>query len=119
MIKRYKFPVLGALVGIILGYASSQTFLAHSWIALMVWGLIGLVLGYLVPNKKQRYISGALFGLFLTESFLIFGFHGASTAIRGFIVLATVLGAVGAICGLVLFTLGNWIRCRITPKNPT
>lgn len=115
--ENFKYPILGALVGIILGYASSQTFLAHSWIALAVWGLAGLVFGYLVPNKRRAYISGALYGLLLTESFIIFGFHGASTAIRGFIVLAIILGVVGAICGLIIFMIGYWVHSKIISSN--
>lgn len=116
--QKLLFPVLAGIIGILVGYMSSITFFAHSWTALFLWGATGLLIGYFVPNKITSHLAGALFGVTLVASFLLFGFHGASDKFLGFLVLTTVLSIVGALCGLVVTYIGFWAKYRTTLPTP-
>lgn len=100
--------VISAIIGLLLGFISSKTFLIHSWLALVPWGLVGIGVGFIAKEKKHRLWSGALYGFFLCVSFLVGGFQGKS--VGGLVVLTLAIGAAGALCGLVLAYISVWIK---------
>jgi hypothetical protein len=102
--------ITSGITGLILGYFSANSFFASSWTALILWGAAGLVLGYLAKSRKETFIPGALYGFLITAAFLIFGFHGASDKFKSYLILVLIISVAGAICGLVLFFLGNLIN---------
>jgi uncharacterized membrane protein YeaQ/YmgE (transglycosylase-associated protein family) len=101
--------VIGALFGALSQYSA---LLQSSWVNLLFWALIGLLLGLFIEDSRYVKWSGPSYGLFLTLSFLISGFQGNADKIPAFAVLSLVLCIVGALCGWCLVFLGNRIKGR-------
>ena len=104
--------VVAALVGIICGFFTAHSFLATSWTSLIFWGIIGVGVGFFCANRKEIVSTGVAFGFFVTISFLLFGFQGASDKFAGFVVFSLGLSILGAFCGIVLTYIGSSARSR-------
>src|SRR6185369_14592802 len=94
--------ISSTLIGIVFGVLSNYSILLGSWLNLIIWGVIGLLIGLFIENKQFVRQSGIFYGLFLVISFLVSGFHGTADKIVGFTLLSVVLGEIGAVCGWVL-----------------
>jgi hypothetical protein len=105
--------LVGGAAGALVGLVSAETFFAHSWTALIAWAGVGVLLG-VVLSGKGVYAAGLLYGFFVTVSFVAFGFHGANNKVGPLLVFAIALGAVGAVCGLVLVLIGGKARNLVT-----
>ena len=106
---------LGAATGLSLGLISAHTLFAHSWTALILWGIVGLGVGGVLPKHEgarfqTAHTAGTMYGFFVSASFLIFGFQGASSQFPRFLVVVVILGLAGAACGLVLSMVGQKTR---------
>jgi hypothetical protein len=106
-------PTSAATVGIVFGVLSNYSILRGSWVNLIVWSLVGILIGFFIENKKYVPLSGIFYGLFLTASFLISGFQGSTDKIFGFSILCIVLGAFGAACGFCLVYGAHWLKKKI------
>ena len=107
--------LLSIIIGLILGWVSAQTPLVSSWIALLPWGAAGLVIGALARGRRRALMSGALYGFFLCAAFLIAGFKGQSIAKFSGLLIA--LSLLGALCGLILGLIGNWIKSKLNHEQ--
>jgi len=106
-----KISILGSsLIGVIFGMLSNYSILNGSWINLVVWAIIGLLIGLFIDDKIFIKWSGIFYGFFITLSFLISGFQGSSDKIIGFGILSIVLSFIGAFCGWCLVFIGNRIK---------
>ncbi len=94
----------------VLGFISAKTFFAHSWTALIPWGIAGLAVGLASKNRKSALWNGAIYGFFLPMSFTIFGFQGNNGSVPALLLLAIILGVIGAGCGMVLSLTGKSVR---------
>ena len=99
--------LMSAILGAVVGLISAKTFFAHSWTALLPWGLIGLVVGYPAKTKKIVVMSGAIYGFILPVVFTLTGYQGSGPWKPAFFLLALVLGIVGAGCGIALALIGQ------------
>lgn len=102
--------ISSAFIGIVFGILSNYSILLGSWINLVVWSIVGILIGFFIENKSYIRSSGLIYGFFLVASFLIFGFKGTSDKIFSFILLSILLSFVGSICGLALVFIGNWVK---------
>jgi hypothetical protein len=102
--------IISAIIGIILGFVSTKTFFAHSWLALVPWGIAGVLVGFIPKQQKQRLLAGALYGFFLCLTFLLAGFQGDRAKLPSFALLALLLSFVGALCGVALAYISTQIR---------
>ena len=100
---------IAVVLGIISGILSTHVLLI-GWGNLIFWGLTGVVLGFFVIGKREVIWSGALFGFFLSVSFLLSGFQGASDKFLVFTLFSLALSIVGMGGGIVSVFLGSWIR---------
>jgi hypothetical protein len=110
--KRKLSLLSSALIGIIFGVLSNYSILFGSWVNLVVWAVVGLLIGLFIEDKIFIKWAGIFYGFFLTSSFLISGFQGSSNKIIGFSVLSIAISVVGAFCGWFIVFLGNWIKGR-------
>jgi len=101
-----RFAAAGAL-GLLLGWAAAHV-LSIQWWTLVPWGLAAVALGYRA-NRATAVVAGALYGFVLCFVFTLATYGGAAPAITR-VPFFTVLGVVGALCGLLLALLGALLR---------
>ena len=99
----------GGLVGIVLGFLSANIFLI-GWLNLIIWGIVGLVVGFAYRDTRKAKWAGGFYGFFLTISFLLLGFRGASDKLFMFVLFSLGLSIIGIFCGLILAIIGNRIN---------
>jgi hypothetical protein len=102
--------VSAAIVGILFGLLANFTILNGSWLNLVVWAAVGILIGCFIYERTYIRPAGLSYGFFLSLSFLISGFHGTSDKVFGFGLLTIVLSIFGAGCGWVLVSIGNRIK---------
>lgn len=113
-IKQRKYIlVLSIIVGVLIGFLSAKSFFNATWTALILWYLVGLVLGTLCFDRMSVMYSGIIYGILLTVSFLIFGFQGSPDKLVGFIVFALILSIFGALGGLIATFSGYFIGKKL------
>ena len=83
----------------------------------MPWGLAALALGYRA-GRGEAAIAGALYGFVLCFTFTLAGYAGAAPVVSR-VPFFTLLGLVGALCGLVLALLGVLLRPTRRERAPS
>ncbi len=91
-------------LGLLLGWAATHA-LSLQWWTLAPWGLAAVALGYRA-SRSTAAVAGALYGFVLCFLFTLVGYAGTAPAITR-VPFFTVLGLVGAVCGLLLALLGT------------
>jgi hypothetical protein len=102
-----------SLVGVVFGILANYTVLQGSWFNLVVWALVGLLIGAFIEEARFIRWSGICYGTFLTAAFLVSGFQGSADKIPAFTLLTLVLCVVGAFCGWCLVVTGNWLKRKM------
>ena len=110
MLKSNAIVIIAAVVGLVCGLASLTSLLAGQWFNLVVWAIVGLVLGLFTAGRRQILWTGIVYGVFLSVTFLLAGFQGSPDNLPGFLVLTLLLSVAGAIGGLVTVLVGSRLR---------
>jgi hypothetical protein len=97
---------ISGVVGVMLGLVSGRTALAHTWLALVPWTLVGLGVGWFVGSAGRALRSGAVYGALLPIAFTVAGYQGGPPR-PGLYLLLLVVGVIGAACGTVLAWIGH------------
>ena len=101
--------LLAGLSGVVCGTITAY-FFPRAWMDLALWVIAGILVGLFAASKKEVIWSGIIYGFLLTLSFLISGFQGSTDQLGVFALLCLALGAVGALCGLILAYIGSTLR---------
>jgi len=104
------------VVGLLLGWAAAHALFLHWW-TLVPWGLGALALGYRA-GRGEAATAGALYGFVLCFTFTLAGYTGAAPVVSR-VPFFTLLGLVGALCGLVLALLGVLLRPTRRERAPS
>ena len=95
-----------AIVGAVLGILAAHA-LFLGWWTLVPWGIAGLALGY---KFKERFVlAGIVYGFALVFIFMIGQYTGERSLI-GRLPAFALLALFGAVCGLILTTLGSFVK---------
>jgi len=107
-----------AALGLLLGWAAAHI-LSLQWWTLVPWGLAAAALGYRA-SRATAVVAGALYGFVLCFVFTLATYGGAAPAITR-VPFFTVLGLVGALCGLLLALLGAFLMPgkRVPGESPS
>ena len=97
--------IIAGIVGIILGFAGSRFLFVGSFLSLVPWTIVGLLLGLWSANTKDALLNGGVYGFLLSFVFLLAGYTGSESVLTR-LPFFIGLGIFGAICGLVLALLG-------------
>lgn len=103
--------IAAIIVGAFLGVLGAKYLFVGSWLSLVLWGIVGLALGYW-SGKRKALLNGAVFGFVISFVFMAVGYSGVAPFISR-IPFFALLGLFGAVCGLVLGWLGSLIRSRV------
>jgi len=103
---RTKILVLSAIVGLCLGFASARILILGTW-DLILWGVIGIIIGLSTRQGRESAGAGILYGFFLTLSFLFAGFGGTSDKLMGFTLLSLGLSIPGMLGGWIAVFIGS------------
>ena len=100
MIKAFVAIVTAAMLGVV----GSRYLLVGSWLSLVPWAAVGLLLGAWSTRREWAAV-GAMYGFVLSFVFMWAGYSGAASVVRR-VPFFALLGAFGAVCGVVLGFLG-------------
>jgi hypothetical protein len=97
---------ISALVGVVSGFITIHSPMAHSWTSAIFWIVVGLIILYFSPNRCAAMYAGAAFGFLDIATWLLSGFQGTTAQVPGILTImgiaSTLCAAVGAL-GAVLF----------------
>ncbi|MHB1163591.1 MAG: hypothetical protein ACYCZZ_03700 [Minisyncoccota bacterium] len=102
-----------AVVGIVFGVLGAHSVLAGSWLALIVWSIVGLLVGAFIEEQRLVRAAGIFYGFFVIFSYFLSGFRGSLDTISGFAMFSLIAGSIGALYGWFLVALGNLIKRKI------
>ncbi len=108
--KAFALPVAAAVAGIAAGLASLTPLLAGKWTNLILWAVVGLVIGLFASGRRAILLAGIVYGVFLSFTFLLAGFGGSPDKLPQFLVLTLGLSVVGALGGVVTVFIGSRLR---------
>ncbi len=111
-----KKTLVTVLLGLLLGFIGARVLFVGSWLTLIPWSVAGLVIGF-VCSKNESLINGVAYGFVLSLSFLISGYSGRPPLLSR-IPFFLVLGAFGAICGVVIALAGHFARVKMMTRSP-
>jgi len=103
---------ISILLAILLGAVVSRYLFVNSYLNLVPWGLAGLLIGFYCKNIKEAVLNGMIYGFLLAFSFMWVGYQGSFSIISR-IPFFTILGLIGAACGIILTTFGLFIKDKI------
>ncbi len=102
--------IVAALIGGCVG------FLGGPALVLVPWAIIGLLIGALNATIRSTTITGATFGFFLAYVFMLAGYNGNAPLVTKLIPF-TMLGLIGAVCGLILSLVGYGAMAYIRKRQ--
>ena len=103
--------LVAIFAGTALGILASRYIFVGSWLSLIPWAIAGLALGFW-SQRRVAMINGTVYGFVLAFIFMVSGYSGSGSLISR-LPFFTVLGVVGAVCGLILGFLGSLGRVVI------
>ncbi len=113
--KNVSVVVVGAVVGVVLGFVGSKFLFVGSGLSLAPWALVGLATGIYSKSRKEALIAGAVYGFILSFVFMLSGYNGnrSTFSVLPFFIL---LGIFGAVCGAILGLIGSILSGKF-PKR--
>jgi hypothetical protein len=103
---------ISALVGVITGFVTIHSFLAHSWSSLILWIGVGLVILYFSPNRRTAIYAGAVFGFLDIAAWLLSGFQGTASQLTGIFSIMTIASPLCAAAGALGAVIFYWLFRR-------
>lgn len=103
--------------GAVLAFLSARVIFQGSWLNLVPWAIAGTLIGVFSPTRKATTLAGALYGVFLVTSFMIFNFQGDNSQLGNFLALTAILAAVGIAAGIALAHGGYWAQHRAKKQH--
>jgi hypothetical protein len=103
--------MVSILAGGILGLIGARYLFIGSWLSLIPWGIVGLLIGYW-SKKREWLVNGSCYGFAITFVFMMTGYAGSAPLISRVPFFAA-LGLFGGLCGLVLGVMGFEFKQRL------
>ena len=103
---------ISALVGIICGFITIHSPMAHSWTSAIFWIVVGLIIIHFSNNRRTAMLAAGVFAFLDIATWLFSGFQGTTAQLPGILsitVIAAPLCAAAAVAGAYVF---YWIFRR-------
>jgi len=108
--------LVSILAGGFLGWIGARVLFVGSWLSLIPWGIVGMLLG-LWSQKPEWLVNGVCYGFAEVFVFMIAGYAGSAPIISRLPFFA-ILGLFGAFCGLILGWLGFAVKTILIRRQP-
>ncbi len=110
-----KKSAVAVLAGIALGVLGARYVFVGSWWNLVPWSVAGIALGFW-GTRNESVLNGGAYGFVLSLAFLIAGYTG-KLSLASRIPFFLVLGAFGAMCGVLLAIVGFKVGSGIARRR--
>jgi hypothetical protein len=100
---------IAAGAGIVVGFIAAH-FQFSLITNLLLWGLGGMSIGYFGRSVKEVIQTGAVYGFFLTPTFLLLSFGASFSKFFSLIALLLALAVIGMIGGVISTVVGNLLK---------
>ena len=100
--------LVATLLGLTLGGVVSKYLFVASYLNLVLWGAVGIAIGWWSDSKKYALRNSGIYGFVLSFAFMFVGYHGSAPIVIR-IPFFVALGLLGLICGVVLGFIGGRI----------
>ena len=107
--------IVSIAAGSLLGLIGSRVLFVGSWLSLIPWAIVGLVIGYW-SQKREALINGGCYGFALAFVFMIAGYTGSASMVSRLPFFA-ILGIFGGMCGVILGLSGSVIHKMVNRWN--
>jgi len=97
---------ISALVGLVCGFITIHSPLAHSWMSAVFWSVVGLIIIYFSRNCWTAMPAVGVFAFLDIASWLFSGFQGTTAQLTGILsitLIAAPLCTVAAVGGAFIF----------------
>jgi hypothetical protein len=95
-----------ALVGVISGFVTIHSPLAHSWTSAIFWIVIGLIIIYFSSNRRTAMLAAGVFAFLDIAAWLFSGFQGTTAQLPGILSITLIAGTLctlAAVAGAYIF----------------
>ena len=96
------------IVGALLGIVGGRYLFVGSWLSLIPWTLVGLLLGLWAGRRRWASV-GAAYGFALLYAFMVAGYSGSASLISRLPFFA-LIALAGAVYGVVVSWVGSRLR---------
>ena len=111
--------IVASIAGILIGVGSTFPAELTAVPSLIFWTVTGIVIGLFADTRKEVLWWGALYGFFLSFSFLFSRFGGTTAQIPRYLALVATASIVSAVCGIVVVYVGWTIHRLFSRSQPT
>jgi hypothetical protein len=108
-VKTLTLVTVGLIGGLIAGFITGY-FPVGPLVSFVVWGIMGVVLGFFVIDKKEALWAGAIYGFILTFIFMLLRFGGTMDKLPGYLLLTLAMSIAGIIGRTVAIFIGNFVK---------
>lgn len=120
--KEYIFSsrsLLVALGAIAMGFISGRLLFDGSALNTIPWGILALLTGFIVIDKRRALALGGIFGFVVSYSFLWFNNTDIKSLDQVLVLIALVIlpALFGLLCGTAMAWLGWKIRSELGEPN--
>jgi len=103
---------IAALVGVVSGFITIHSPMAHSWTSAIFWVIVGLGILYFSPNRRAAIYAGAVFGFLDIAAWLLSGFQGTTAQLPGILTILAIASTLCAAAGALGAVLFYWLFRR-------
>jgi hypothetical protein len=104
-----RFVAIAVVVSAVFGFVAAH-FLFSLWWSVVFWGIGGASLGHFAKDYKEIVQVGAVYGFFLTMSFLFFSFGASFDKFFSLVLLTLALSIIGMFGGVISSAVGWFLK---------
>ena len=108
MLRSRKLQI-AAVVGVAAGFVAPH-FVLSMLASLFLWAVAGISLGHFTNGTEAIVKTGAVYGFFLTVSFLYFNFGAGFDKFFQLLILTAALSLVGMLAGTICAAIGSFLK---------
>ena len=104
---------IAALVGVVCGFITIHSPMAHSWTSAIFWVVVGLILIYFSSDRQTAMLAAGVFAFLDIAAWLFSGFQGTTiTQVHGILLIMSIASPLCAAAAVAAAYVFYWIFRR-------